>query len=75
MEKKVKDIMASVFEVSSKEINEESSSETIENWDSMMHMNLIVALEEEFEVEFDEEEIIEMMDYQSILDILSKHLS
>ena len=75
MEKKVKDIMASVFEVSPKEINEDSSSESIENWDSMMHMNLIVALEEEFEVEFDEEEIIEMMDYQSILDILSKHLS
>jgi acyl carrier protein len=75
MEKKVKAIMASVFEIDEKEINEESSSETIDTWDSMMHMNLIAALEEEFEVEFDEEEIIEMMDYRSILEVLSKQLS
>ncbi|MAY84312.1 MAG: hypothetical protein CMP59_09295 [Flavobacteriales bacterium] len=75
MDKKVKKIMASVFEIDRKSIDENSSSENIENWDSLLHMNLVVALEEEFDVEFGEDEIIEMMDYESIIEALNRHLN
>ena len=37
------------------EINEESSPDTIESWDSLRHMNIVIALEEEFNVQFDTE--------------------
>lgn len=67
MENKLKIILAAVLEVDINKINENSSVETIANWDSLKQMNIIVALEEEFNVEFNEEEIILLNNYQSIL--------
>ena len=44
----------------------------IGTWDSLNHMNLIVALEEEFDVTFDEEEINEMISLELIELILKQ---
>ena len=41
-------VMSAVFEIPIESINQKSSPETIESWDSLKHMNLIVAIEEEF---------------------------
>jgi acyl carrier protein len=68
MIERVKEIMASVFEIKITEILDNASSSSIDNWDSLRHINLIVSLEEEFDVEFDEEEIIELMDLKSIIE-------
>ncbi len=62
--------MAVVFEVPTEQINDESSPDTIESWDSLKHMNLVVALEEEFETEFSNDEIVEMMNYLLIIEVL-----
>ena len=59
-----------VFEVPTEQINDESSPDTIESWDSLKHMNLVVALEEEFETEFSNDEIVEMMNYLLIIEVL-----
>jgi len=42
--------MASVLEVPEESINEASSNDNIGSWDSIQHMNLVLALEEEFDV-------------------------
>tara|TARA_B100001971_G_C17645297_1_gene265365 strand:+ start:194 stop:430 length:237 start_codon:yes stop_codon:yes gene_type:complete len=65
-------IMAKVFEVSEKEINEESSTDTIEKWDSLTHVNLIMFLEQEFAVTFETEEIIDMVSFKLISLTLSE---
>lgn len=70
LEDRIKNIMSAVFEIPSEEINDKSSPDTIESWDSLKHMNLVVALEEEFEVEFKDDEILEIMNYQLIVEIL-----
>ncbi len=70
MESRIKKVMGDVFNIGVDSINNDSSPDNIENWDSLKHMNLIVALEEEFEVEFDDEEIDESMNYTLILKIL-----
>ena len=49
MEQRIKNVMASIFKVDISEIDENISPDTLENWDSLGHMNLIVALEEEFD--------------------------
>ena len=72
MENRIKNVMAAVFEIPVDEITDESSPDNIESWDSLKHMNLIVALEEEFGVQFTDEEIVEMMNYSLIKLILSK---
>ena len=51
-ENRIKDVMSSVFDILKHDIKEDASPDNIESWDSLKHMNLIVALEEEFEVKF-----------------------
>lgn len=75
MEEKIKEIMGIVFEVEPADIADTASSDEIENWDSLRHMNLIVALEEEFEVELEDDEIIEMMNLPLIITILEEKLA
>jgi acyl carrier protein len=70
IENRIKDTMSIVFEVSAHEINEDTSPDTIDKWDSLKHMNLIVALEEEFGVVFDDNEIVELITYPLIISIL-----
>ena len=69
-EESIKNVMSAVFEIPEEQIKDDSSPDTIESWDSLKHMNLIVALEEEFEVEFTDDEILEMMNYALIESII-----
>lgn len=66
IEGRLQKIMSNVFEIDIKKV-EGGTPETIENWDSLKHMNLILALEEEFEEEFNDDEIVELMSYESLL--------
>ena len=59
MEDKIKEVISNIFGTPLNEINGQSSPDTIENWDSINHMKLITALEEEFDVEFTDEQILE----------------
>lgn len=72
MEDRIKKVMSAVFEVPFEKINDKSSPDTIESWDSLKHMNLVLAMEEEFDVYFNDEEIVEMLNYSLIRLILSK---
>lgn len=67
MEDKLKQILASVLCVDPASIGPDSSPDTIESWDSAAQMNLVLALEEEFGVQFTEMQIVEMMSYELIL--------
>jgi acyl carrier protein len=55
------DLMVQVFGVDAEDLSDESSPDTIEEWDSMSHINLILALEREFQVKFTAEESVEML--------------
>ena len=68
---RIKNVMSAVFEIPEEQIKNDSSPDTIESWDSLKHMNLIIALEEEFEVEFTDNEIFELMNYTLIKSIIT----
>ena len=70
VEQRIKNVMSAVFELSVDQINEESSSDTIELWDSLKHMNLVFALEEEFKIEFTDNETLEMINFLTIKNIV-----
>jgi len=72
-EQQLKEVLAKVFNVDNSEITEDCSPDTIENWDSLRHMNLIVALEEEFKIEFNDDQIVEILSYQLIKIVLQEH--
>jgi len=71
IERRIKQVMSDVFNVDINSINDTSSPDNIENWDSLKHMNLIIALEEEFGVIFDDQEIVDSMNYALIVNILN----
>ena len=54
-------IVSQVMDVPLEEVDETSSPDTVEDWDSLRHMNLILALEEEFDITFSDEEIPERL--------------
>ena len=52
------DVMIKLFELN--EVHENISQTTCAKWDSLNHLNLIVELEDEFNVSFEPEDIAEM---------------
>jgi len=60
-------VVSQILEVPMEDINEDSSPDSIENWDSLRHMNLILGLEEEFGIEFTDEQIVEMLNVGLII--------
>ncbi|MBT5399324.1 acyl carrier protein [bacterium] len=70
MEDRIKQVMSDVFNIDVNSINNDASTSNTESWDSLKHMNLIIALEEEFNIEFTDEEIIDSMNYALILNII-----
>lgn len=66
MKERIKQVMSAVFEIPVEHINEDSSSDSIETWDSLHHLNLILALEEEFNVIIPDEEVGNLVNYKLI---------
>ena len=71
---RIKEILASVFSVDKSIINDQSSPENIETWDSLQHMNMIVALEEEFGITFNDEQITSMLDFKSVVEAVESNI-
>jgi len=72
-EVKLKKVLADVFKIEVTAVNEDTSVDTVERWDSLTHLNLILALESEFGVSFSEEQTVEIMNYPLIKMVLQEH--
>jgi acyl carrier protein len=70
---KLRQVMADIFEVDVANINEESSQDTLEMWDSIHHMNLVFALEEVFEIQLSDEEAVQLQSFKQIRNILQEN--
>ena len=66
----LEDVVAQAFGVELDTIDESSSPETVEGWDSMGHLNLIAALEKRFNVSIDIGDAMEMVSVGRIRTIL-----
>ena len=67
---RVRGIAADVLQVPETAITPESRPESIEGWDSVQHLNLVLALEEAFAVQFDPEEIDGMSSIDRIVSVI-----
>jgi acyl carrier protein len=72
-ESDLKQVLADVFRISPDSIGESTSVDTVEKWDSLQHLNLVLALEERFDVSFTEEETVEILSYPLIRAVLEEH--
>jgi acyl carrier protein len=56
----IRAMASDLFGVPVEQITAASSPQTLENWDSIQHLNLVLAVEEKFGVQLSPEEIEEM---------------
>lgn len=71
----MKRVMAETFEVDAQRIDEHTAPDTLAAWDSLRHMSLILALEREFGIEFDEEAIPELSSYTLLREAIAAKLA
>jgi acyl carrier protein len=70
MEHRVFKVVSQVMGIPVEKINEDSSFDNIAEWDSLNHMNLVLALEEEFGVQFSDEQIVNLLSVGVIIKTL-----
>ena len=68
IQEKVIQVLINIFQVSPDKISTETTSDNVENWDSMNHINMILALEQEFGIRYDEEQVVSMLSVGEIID-------
>tara|TARA_B100000959_G_C14516001_1_gene433347 strand:+ start:206 stop:448 length:243 start_codon:yes stop_codon:yes gene_type:complete len=66
----VQDIFRDVFDDTNLMINDSTNSSTIEDWDSLNYVSLVVAIEKEFEIKFDLMELERLIDVGAMLDLM-----
>jgi acyl carrier protein len=67
----LKQLMATMLSVDVSTINEDSSMDNLPSWDSLRHMNLVLALEEEFKVTILDEDAGNITSYKLIKLVLN----
>ena len=73
-EKALKDVMAAVLRVPAESIGPDSSMDTVPGWDSLRHLTLVLALEDEFGVQVPDEEAGSITSYPLIRLVLTELL-
>jgi len=69
----IQEIAADLFEMEPEDISESFSPESNPTWDSIKHLGLVTAIEDQFDLMFEPEEIDEMKDIASIVRIVKAH--
>ena len=72
---RVRDLAADVLQVDSTLITRDSSPETIETWDSVQNLNLVLAVELAFGFEFAPEEMEQMKTVGKIAEVVARKQS
>jgi acyl carrier protein len=66
--------VADIFEVPLEQVLPTSSPDTIETWDSLRHLNMVLALEQEFGIQFSPEEIEQLLSVELITALLAEKI-
>lgn len=67
VEARVRSVLGDVFGIDPASVDDDTSRDTVEGWDSLQHLTLVLSLEEEFDVHFDDEESVSLVTYPLIV--------
>ncbi len=68
----VRRIVSDVFEIPEESVKPDSSPDNVETWDSIHHLNMVLALEQEFGVQFTPEEIEQLLSVELIVALVEE---
>lgn len=67
---RLNNVFRDVFDNETIEVNENTTADDIEDWDSLEHINLIVAVEQEFDIKFNMGEVTTMKNVGDMVNII-----
>lgn len=70
---KYQDIFTKSLSIDSKKFNENLKYNEIQEWDSIGHMSLMSALEEDFGITMETDDIVDFSSYKKGIEILKKY--
>ena len=72
IEEKLKVFLAEVLEINLEEVDSNTSMDTVDAWDSLRHIMLVMELEKAFDIKLSPTERITVINYESILKIVEQ---
>lgn len=66
----VNEVFRDVFDDESITVEDSTTAEDIEDWDSLEHINLITAIEQEFNIKFNMGQVVTMKNVGEMIDII-----
>ena len=70
MDQKLADLMSEVLQIPVSTITDDLSMKSLDVWDSLKHMEVIVSLEEKFDIQLTFDEIVTMQSVREIRRVL-----
>lgn len=67
-------VFREVFDDEEIQLTEATTADDIEDWDSLEHINLIVAVEQEFKMKFNMNEVTSMKNVGEMVDIIASRI-
>lgn len=74
IEARVRGVIADVFGLDPQEVGPGTSIETVEAWDSLQHLTVVLALEEEFEIQLDDEQTVAAVSFPAMTQVVRERL-
>ena len=71
--KKYQEVFTKSLSIDSSKFNEDLKYNEIPEWDSIGHMSLISALEEEFKISLETDDIVDFSSFEKGIEILKKY--
>ncbi len=72
---KLNEVFRDVFEDEDITVNDNTTADDIDDWDSLEHINLINAIEQEFGIKFNMGQIVSMKNVGEMVNIIESKLS
>lgn len=72
---KLDEVFQDVFDDDTIHVGENTTSADIEDWDSLEHINLVVAVEKAFNIKFNMGEVVTMKNVGAMVDIIMERLA
>ncbi len=67
-------VFADVFDDEDLTVNDETTAADVDGWDSLMHITLIDAVEEEFDISFDMKTIVKLKNVGELVDSILENI-
>lgn len=68
-------VFATVFHMSEGRVHPDMGPADVERWDSVGHVMLVTAIEREFSIQFDVDEIMEFSSFRTILSAIERRMA